>query len=87
MYQKNEIVSFNLVDEIKRGIIKGQEGEYYHIKGLDGRTYFKREDEIIEGIGKAYRNEVRINAEGWQLDKSKGATYEDSKEWASMIKK
>lgn len=69
MYQTNDIVTFQTADENLNGIIKGLQGEHYHIKGNNAKTYFKTDSEIIECIGKVYINEARAKAEEWQREK------------------
>lgn len=69
MYLPNDIITFVTSDENLNGIIKGFQGDYYHIKGNNAKTYFKRDNEIIECIGKVYVNEARKNAEEWQREK------------------
>ena len=70
MYEINEIVTFKTADGELNGIIKGMQSESeYYIKGLNAKTYFKSDNEIVCSIGKAYVNEARKNAESWQKEK------------------
>lgn len=82
-YLKGDIIKF-LPEDIN-GVIQGEEGDHYHIKGFDGKTYFKLDSDILECVGKTYVNEVRKAASADQLDKS-GAKYEDIKDWEDTKK-
>lgn len=79
-YSIGDIVTFTTTDENLNGIIKGlQNNTTYHIKGLNGKTYFKKDNEITELIGKSRINKARANAEEWEKLHGDYIKYEDKK--------
>jgi len=69
IYTKNDIVTFKDLENTITGVIQGEEGEHYHVKGMNGKTYFILEADIISFVGKARQNEARFNAEEWEREK------------------